>query len=63
MANIFNKIEIPQHLKLDPPTESQAKCLRQLLLIGFFDHVARKIPATEILDENKSKYLHGYKVC
>ncbi|KAG1714283.1 putative ATP-dependent RNA helicase DHX37 [Nymphon striatum] len=43
-----------------PPTEDQAKLLRQIMLSGLPDHVARKIPAEEISDEEKKKFKNAY---
>ncbi|XP_061458839.1 probable ATP-dependent RNA helicase DHX37 isoform X2 [Rhineura floridana] len=44
--------------KMKPPTETQVIFLRQIVLAGLGDHVARKIQAEELLDE---KWKNGYK--
>uniref|UniRef100_A0A8C6YD90 Activating signal cointegrator 1 complex subunit 3 n=1 Tax=Naja naja TaxID=35670 RepID=A0A8C6YD90_NAJNA len=44
--------------QMKPPTEEQATFLRQIVLAGLGDHVARRIQAEELLDE---KWKNGYK--
>ncbi|XP_076859580.1 putative ATP-dependent RNA helicase DHX37 [Brachyhypopomus gauderio] len=44
--------------KMAPPTESQVVCLRQIMLAGLGDHLARRIQAEELLDP---KWRNGYK--
>ncbi|XP_071379984.1 probable ATP-dependent RNA helicase DHX37 [Centroberyx affinis] len=44
--------------KMSPPTESQVVCLRQIVLAGLGDHLARRVQAEEILDP---KWRNGYK--
>ncbi|NXA37330.1 DHX37 helicase, partial [Eudromia elegans] len=44
--------------KMKPPTEAQATYLRQIVLAGLGDHVARRIQAEELLDE---KWKNAYK--
>nr|XP_056715451.1 probable ATP-dependent RNA helicase DHX37 [Euleptes europaea] len=44
--------------KMKPPTETQVTYLRQIVLAGLGDHVARRIQAEELLDE---KWKNGYK--
>ncbi|XP_027022770.2 probable ATP-dependent RNA helicase DHX37 isoform X2 [Tachysurus fulvidraco] len=44
--------------KMPPPTESQVVCLRQIVLAGLGDHLARRVQAEELLD---SKWRNGYK--
>ncbi|XP_045467046.1 probable ATP-dependent RNA helicase kurz [Harmonia axyridis] len=49
--------------KLPPPTDHQAKMLRQILLLGLGDQVARKVTLDEVpTGESKSKYKYAYKV-
>lgn len=49
--------------KMDPPTEQQAKMLRQILLTGLGDQVARKIPDDELkLKEDKHKLKYAYQI-
>lgn len=48
--------------KLAPPTDVQAKLLRQLLLCGLGDQIAKKMEPDEIKDkENKTKFKYAYK--
>ncbi|KAI4884305.1 hypothetical protein NFI96_025725, partial [Prochilodus magdalenae] len=44
--------------KMVPPTESQVECLRQIVLAGLGDHLARRVQAEELLDP---KWRNGYK--
>ncbi|XP_010140557.1 PREDICTED: probable ATP-dependent RNA helicase DHX37, partial [Buceros rhinoceros silvestris] len=44
--------------KMKPPTEAQATYLRQIVLAGLGDHVARRIQAEELLDD---KWKNAYK--
>uniref|UniRef100_A0A8C3T720 DEAH-box helicase 37 n=1 Tax=Chelydra serpentina TaxID=8475 RepID=A0A8C3T720_CHESE len=44
--------------KMKPPTETQATYLRQIVLAGLGDHIARRIQAEELLDE---KWKNAYK--
>ncbi|XP_068013534.1 probable ATP-dependent RNA helicase DHX37 [Melanerpes formicivorus] len=44
--------------KMKPPTEAQATYLRQIVLAGLGDHVARRVQAEELLDE---KWKNAYK--
>lgn len=47
---------------MPPPTDTTAKLLRQIVLAGNADQIARKIPADEIPDKNKKhKYKHAYQ--
>lgn len=45
--------------KMAPPTESQVTFLRQIVLAGLGDHIARRVQAEELLDP---KWRNGYKV-
>ncbi len=45
--------------KMAPPTASQVLCLRQIVLAGLGDHIARRVQAEELLDP---KWRNGYKV-
>lgn len=48
--------------KMTPPTDTQAKLLRQILLSGMCDQVARLIPDEEIADKSdKRKFKYAYK--
>ncbi|XP_069727447.1 probable ATP-dependent RNA helicase DHX37 [Phaenicophaeus curvirostris] len=44
--------------KMKPPTEAQATYLRQIVLAGLGDHVARRVQAEELLDD---KWRNAYK--
>ncbi|KAL0979250.1 hypothetical protein UPYG_G00182780 [Umbra pygmaea] len=44
--------------KMPPPTVSQVVCLRQIVLAGLGDHLARRIQPDELLDP---KWRNGYK--
>ncbi|KAJ7419940.1 putative ATP-dependent RNA helicase DHX37 [Willisornis vidua] len=44
--------------KMKPPTEAQVTYLRQIVLAGLGDHVARRIQAEELLDD---KWKNAYK--
>ncbi|XP_054466573.1 probable ATP-dependent RNA helicase DHX37 [Anoplopoma fimbria] len=44
--------------KMTPPTEHQVVCLRQIVLAGLGDHLARRVQAEDILDP---KWRNGYK--
>ncbi|XP_024130840.1 probable ATP-dependent RNA helicase DHX37 isoform X2 [Oryzias melastigma] len=44
--------------KMTPPTEHQVVCLRQIVLAGLGDHLARRIREEELLDP---KWRNGYK--
>lgn len=45
--------------KMKPPTEAQATYLRQIVLAGLGDHLARRVQAEELLDD---KWKNAYKV-
>lgn len=45
--------------KMKPPTEAQVTFLRQIVLAGLGDHIARRIQAEELLDD---KWKNAYKV-
>lgn len=45
--------------KMKPPTAAQVTYLRQIVLAGLGDHIARRIQAEELLDE---KWKNAYKV-
>ncbi|KAK7934439.1 hypothetical protein WMY93_005335 [Mugilogobius chulae] len=44
--------------KMAPPTEHQVVCLRQIVLAGLGDHLARRVQAEDVLDP---KWKNGYK--
>ncbi|XP_056633373.1 probable ATP-dependent RNA helicase kurz [Diorhabda sublineata] len=47
--------------KLKPPTDLQAKLLRQILLAGLGDQVAKKVSIEEVKEgEDKSKFKYAY---
>lgn len=45
--------------KMTPPTEHQVICLRQIVLAGLGDHLARRVQAEDAVDP---KWKNGYKV-
>lgn len=47
--------------KLAPPSDVQAKLLRQLLLAGMGDRVAKKIMPDEIKSDEKAKFKYAYR--
>uniref|UniRef100_A0A8C3N9R7 Activating signal cointegrator 1 complex subunit 3 n=1 Tax=Geospiza parvula TaxID=87175 RepID=A0A8C3N9R7_GEOPR len=44
--------------KMEPPTEAQVTYLRQIVLAGLGDHLARRVQAEELLDD---KWRNAYK--
>lgn len=49
--------------KLPPPSDTQSKLLRQLMLVGMADQIARKIPESDIkLKSDKIKNKHAYNL-
>ncbi|XP_055613616.1 probable ATP-dependent RNA helicase kurz [Uranotaenia lowii] len=59
-ANMKN-LNLSVDPKMIPPSDEQAKLLRQLILIGMADQVARKIPSDEVKTKtDKIKYKHAY---
>lgn len=55
-------VELNVDPKLKPPTDIQAKLLRQILLSGMADQVARLVPQEEITDkDDRRKYKYAYK--
>ncbi|KAL2092561.1 hypothetical protein ACEWY4_012359 [Coilia grayii] len=44
--------------KMAPPTAAQVQCIRQVVLAGLGDHLARRVQSEEILDP---KWVNGYK--
>lgn len=56
-------LELAVDPKMEPPTDLQAKMLRQILLSGLGDQVARKIPDDELkLKEQKHKLKYAYQI-
>lgn len=62
ICNDLNE-ELTFDLQMIPPNELQLKLLRQIILSGFFDRIARKIPISDIdLDNNeKKKFRNAYQ--
>jgi ATP-dependent RNA helicase DHX37/DHR1 len=57
------KLALAINPKMEPPTDNQAKLLRQILLSGLGDQVARKIPDEELkLKEDKHKLKYAYQI-
>ncbi|XP_044763597.1 probable ATP-dependent RNA helicase kurz [Coccinella septempunctata] len=48
--------------KLPPPTDHQAKMLRQILLLGLGDQLARKVTIDEVPTGESNKYEYAYRV-
>lgn len=47
---------------MQPPTDSEAKLLRQLVLSGMGDQIARKVSQDEIKeDQDRAKWKHAYR--
>jgi ATP-dependent RNA helicase DHX37/DHR1 len=56
-------LSIAVNPKMEPLTDQQAKMLRQILLSGLGDQVARKIPDDELkLKEDKHKLKYAYQI-
>ncbi|EFN84450.1 Probable ATP-dependent RNA helicase kurz [Harpegnathos saltator] len=48
--------------KLSPPTDMQIRLLRQIVLTGMADQVAKKVMPNEVKeDQDKSKWKHAYR--
>ncbi|XP_053692686.1 probable ATP-dependent RNA helicase kurz [Sabethes cyaneus] len=61
-ANL-QKLNLTVDPLMPPPNDAQARLLRQLMLIGMADRVARKIPDAEIkLKSDRIKYKHAYNI-
>ncbi|EDW66092.1 probable ATP-dependent RNA helicase kurz [Drosophila virilis] len=50
-------VELCVDPQLKPPSDAQARFLRQILLAGMGDHVARKVPLDEIGDKEERRRL------
>ncbi len=48
--------------QMAPPTDIQAKLLRQIVLAGLGDHVARKMPQPEPGSDTAKTLKHAYQV-
>lgn len=47
---------------MKPPTDIEAKLLRQIVLAGMADQVARKVMPDEVNDDqDKAKWKYAYK--
>lgn len=47
---------------MKPPLDTEAKLLRQIVLAGMADQVARKVLPDEVSeDQDKNKYKYAYK--
>ncbi|ODN02093.1 putative ATP-dependent RNA helicase kurz [Orchesella cincta] len=54
--------ELPINPQMKPPTDDEATLLRQILLSGLPDRIARKIDDSELKqDEDKKKYKYAYR--
>lgn len=57
----INDLNLCVDPKMEPPTDIQAKLLRQILLAGMGDQIARRIPNDEIKDkQDKIKFKYAY---
>lgn len=57
------RLELTVNPRMEPPNDQQAKQLRQILLSGLGDQVARKIPDEELkLKEQKHKLKYAYQL-
>lgn len=45
--------------KMQPPSESQVTCLRQIVAAGLGDHLARRVQSEDLLDDT---WRNAYKV-
>lgn len=65
LTNEIN-LNIPDlNLTIDPkmsPTDMEAKLLRQIILAGMADQIAKKVSPDEIKDEDKIKWKHAYRI-
>lgn len=60
--NLSMDVELCVDPQLPPPTDIQAKLLRQILLSGMADQVARLIPDDELTDkDDRRKFKYAYK--
>lgn len=58
----MSDVELAVDPKMAPPTDLQAKLLRQILLAGMGDQVARKVSEEELSDkDDKRKFKHAYR--
>ena len=61
MNTVLPSAQLAIDPKLTPPTQTQCKLLRQILLSGLGDRVANKAPA-ETLGSDGKKLRFAYKV-
>ncbi|XP_068615421.1 probable ATP-dependent RNA helicase DHX37 [Brachionichthys hirsutus] len=52
------EVDVFVNPKMTPPTEHQVVCLRQIVLAGLGDHLARRVQSEDMLDP---KWKNGYK--
>jgi ATP-dependent RNA helicase DHX37/DHR1 len=60
---VCSDIDLAIDPKLAPPTQKQARLLRQIVLSGLGDHVARKIATGHMAAEDKKRLRFSYQVC
>lgn len=54
--------ELPLNPRMKPPTDEEATLLRQILLSGLPDRIARRVEENELKeDEDKKKFKHAYR--
>lgn len=61
MNELFPYLQLSVDPNMNPPSDIQAKLLRQILLTSLLDHVARKIPDEEIAETDKKRLRHAYR--
>jgi ATP-dependent RNA helicase DHX37/DHR1 len=65
LTNIVNVLvpdaELFMDPKMSPPTQDQAKFLRQIVLTGSGDHVARKMDTNSMNSDDQKKYRNAYE--
>ncbi|KAF3423576.1 hypothetical protein E2986_06215 [Frieseomelitta varia] len=58
----LNLIINPEYVLMKPPIDTEAKLLRQIVLAGMADQVARKVMPDEVNeDQDKAKWKYAYK--
>ena len=59
--SVLHEADLTLDPKMAPPTDLQAKLLRQVVLAGLGDHVARRIPMPAKALEDAKKLKWAYK--
>jgi hypothetical protein len=58
-----NKNEAKEFVHLPPPTEVEETALRQILMTGFCDSIAKKLPVGIITEGSRRRKLTAYISC